>query len=145
MADISRVQRLKKGKLRYAGRVFPGFNKPVKSDRGTKKIMVLARKGDRVKLVHAGHKSYKHNYSPKAKKNYLTRSAGIRNKQGQLTKDDKFSPNHWARRALWPRNKPTTSEKRSRTRRANMSRSRVVEFQYQVWRDRVIRGSVRDR
>ena len=34
------------------------------------------------------------------RKNYLTRSAGIRNKRG-LTKDDPSSPNYHARRILW--------------------------------------------
>lgn len=65
--------------------------------------MVLAKKGDEVKLVHFGQKGYQHNYSPEAKQNYLTRSAGIRNKSGELTKDDPFSPNYWARKVLWPK------------------------------------------
>ena len=65
--------------------------------------------GKRVgKLVHFGQKGYGHNYSSKAKHNYLTRSAGIRNAQGKLTKDDPFSPNYWSRKILWPSNKKAT-------------------------------------
>jgi hypothetical protein len=37
----------------------------------------------------------------KRRKNYLTRSAGIRGKDGKLTKDDPLSPNYHARRVLW--------------------------------------------
>ncbi|HEY9597781.1 MAG TPA: hypothetical protein V6D33_08940 [Cyanophyceae cyanobacterium] len=131
MPDTSRIQRLRGGRIRYRGRVFPGFNKPIRSSKANKKIMVLAKKGRQFRLVHAGQKGYRHNYSPAAKRNYLTRSRGIRNKFGQLTKDDKFSPNYWARRHLWPRNQKTTAEKRAASRRrAKMSRfnKRIASF-----------------
>jgi predicted nucleic acid-binding Zn finger protein len=88
--------------VEYRGHTFPGYNQPVESDQRDKKMMVLAKKGDEVRLLHFGQKGYKHNYSPDAKKDYLTRSAGIRNGSGELTKDDPFSPNYWARRVLWP-------------------------------------------
>jgi len=90
-------------------------NKPVKSTREEKKMMVLATKiidGKKyVKLVHFGAKGYGHNYSKEAKENYLTRSAGIRDKEGHLTKDDPWSANYWARKILWPKNKPATGPK----------------------------------
>lgn len=90
------------GSIEYRGHKFPGYNKPIRSSDPDKKMMVLAKKGDEVRLIHFGQRGYKHNYSEAAKKNYLTRSAGIRNKSGELTKDDIFSPNYWARRVLWP-------------------------------------------
>jgi hypothetical protein len=74
--------------------------------------MVLAKSGDSVKLIHFGHKGYEHNYSPEAKKNYLTRSAGITDKDGNLTKDNKLSANYWARRILWPAGKADGSSKK---------------------------------
>ena len=37
----------------------------------------------------------------KRQKNYLTRSAGIKNKEGKLTKDIPSSPNYHSRRILW--------------------------------------------
>jgi len=95
----------KTAEVEYHGKTFPGYNKPIASDKKEKKMMVLAKKGGEVKLVHFGQKGYQHNYSPEAKQNYLTRSAGIRNKSGQLTKDDPFSPNYWARKVLWPKGK----------------------------------------
>jgi hypothetical protein len=99
------AERLPSGKIKYRGIVFPGYNKPRSSTKKEKKKMVLVKKGDKLKVVHFGQKGYKHNYSSKAKKNYLTRSAGIRNKSGQLTKNDKLSPNYWARKVLWGRKK----------------------------------------
>ena len=88
----------------YRGTTFPGYNKPIASNRKGKKKMVLVKKGDKVRIVHFGQKGYQDftQHKDKARrKNYLTRSAGIRNKSGQLTKDDPFSPNYWARRNLW--------------------------------------------
>lgn len=55
-------------------------------------------------ILNAGHRDYS-NYgvhtSKDRLKNYLSRSAGIRDKSGKLTKDDPFSANYWARRVLW--------------------------------------------
>lgn len=100
---------LKKGEgggITYAGHTFPAFNKPVKSWREGKKRAVLVKKGDRVKVVHYGATGYKNNYSPEAKKSYLARSAGIKNKSGGSTANDIFSPNHWARKDLWSKSLP---------------------------------------
>lgn len=96
--------------VEYMGKHFPGYNQPVASDKKDKKMMVLVRKGDEVRLIHFGQKGYAHNYSAEAKANYLARSAGIRDKDGGLTKDDPFSPNYWARGVLWPKG-PATGEK----------------------------------
>lgn len=93
------------GKLQYRGHEFPGFNKPIPAPKGgTHKKMVLAKKGDEVKLVKFGHREYEdftQHKDPERRENYLKRSAGIKDKSGKLTKDDVFSANHWARRALW--------------------------------------------
>lgn len=93
------------GKLVYRGHEFPGFNKPIKAPAGSSaKKIVLAKKGDDVKLVRYGLRGYEdftQHHNNERRQNYLTRSAGIRNKSGELTKDDKFSANHWARKDLW--------------------------------------------
>lgn len=108
--DLSRLKK-KNGKYFYRGHWWKP-NQPQKSSNLDKKMMVLATKtigGKRKgKIIHFGAKGYGHNYSKSAKKNYLRRSAGIRNKKGTLTKNDKWSANYWARRILWPKNKPTT-------------------------------------
>lgn len=90
------------GRVAYRGRSFPGFNKPMRnSGSGQHKMTVLAKKGDEVKVVNFGHKGYGHNYTAEARKSYLARSAGIKNKSGKLTSRDKFSANYWARKVLW--------------------------------------------
>ncbi len=83
-----------------------------KSDRKNKKLMTIVDG----KKVHFGnlkppanqhfkdktgiHKSLDHN-DPKRRKNYLTRTAGIKNKENKLTKDLPSSANYHARRILW--------------------------------------------
>lgn len=93
------------GKLVYRGHEFPGFNKPVDAPKGaTQKKMVLAKKGDEVKLVRfglRGMEDFTQHKDADRRKNYLARSAGIKDKNGKLTKDDVFSANHWARKTLW--------------------------------------------
>lgn len=103
-----------RGAYIYRGQRFK-LNTPIKSTAKGKKMMVLATKkirGEiRVKLIHFGTLGYGHNYSSEAKKNYLRRSAGIRNKQGNLTKNDRWSANYWARKILWPAKAKTTGPK----------------------------------
>lgn len=93
------------GKIVYRGHTFPGFNKPIDApDGATQKKMVLAKKGDEVKLVRfglRGMQDFTQHKDSKRRENYLARSAGIRDKSGKLTKDDVFSANHWARKVLW--------------------------------------------
>jgi hypothetical protein len=105
MASASQVKRLPGGGLEYRGERYLGFNKPKRAPASSdKKMVVLAKKGDEVKVVRFGQRGYqdfRQHKSPERRKNYLSRSGGIRNKSGQLTKNDKFSANHWARKVLW--------------------------------------------
>ena len=78
--------------------LYKPFNAP-KSSKYKKKVYVM-KKGKK-RLIGFGLKGYRHNYSAKARKSYLARSAGIRNKSGKLTKNDKNSSNFWARKILW--------------------------------------------
>ena len=98
MATIQDVTRVANG-LRYRGEVFPGFNKPKRAaGSGKHKMVVLAKKGDQVKVVRFGHKDYedfRQHGDEKRRKNYCARSGGIKGKA------DKFSANYWARSALW--------------------------------------------
>ena len=103
------VERTSSGKIKYRGTIFPGFNKPRKSTNPKKKKMVLAKSGDKIKVVHYGATGYKHNYSPEAK-----RSFRARHKCGQ--QKDKLSAAYWACRDLWP----TGSTKKSLVYKAEM-------------------------
>lgn len=40
-------------------------------------------------------------YDIERKRNYLKRSSGIKNKNGELTKDNPLSANYWSRKFLW--------------------------------------------
>jgi|694.fasta_scaffold148424_2 hypothetical protein len=96
----------RKRKLRDGRTLTP--NKPIAANDGVHKKIVLASKlvdgKKKYKVIRFGAIGYGHNYSPEARKNYLARSGGIKNKSGQLTKDDKFSANWWSRKNLWSRN-----------------------------------------
>ena len=84
--------------------------KIIKSSNKTKKYMVIR---DGKPTIHFGSAINKHFYDklrqyrhldhkdPKKRKSYLARSAGITNKQGQLTKDNPAYANYWSRKYLW--------------------------------------------
>jgi len=74
---------------------------PVKSDRKNKKFKVLTPMG---KVIHFGDSNMEDYTQHKDKKrqiSYCKRSAGIRDKQGKLTKDNKESANYYSRKFLW--------------------------------------------
>lgn len=87
--------------INYRGKTFPGYNQPVKSTRKDKKKMVLAKKGNEVKLIHYGQTGYTHNKTKAQKEAYDKRSANIRDGSGTLTKNNKLSANYWSRKDLW--------------------------------------------
>jgi hypothetical protein len=80
--------------IEYRGKNFPGYNKPVKSDRPEKKKMVLAKEGDKVKLIHFGDSSMGHNYSPEARASFKAR-------HGKNIAKGKMSAAYWADKELW--------------------------------------------
>ena len=70
--------------------------KPIKSTRKTKKMMVLTKKG----IIHFGDSSmedYTQHKDEKRRINYCKRSAGIKDGNGNLTKNNKESSNYWSR------------------------------------------------
>tara|TARA_R110000851_G_scaffold141132_1_gene278756 strand:+ start:827 stop:1108 length:282 start_codon:yes stop_codon:yes gene_type:complete len=78
--------------------------KPVHSTNPKKKGMVYVLKDGKKRLIHFGDSSmqdFTQHKDPKRRKNYLARSGGIRDKQGNLTKDNKNSANYWSRKINW--------------------------------------------
>lgn len=65
----------------------------------------------RIKTIHFGQKGYKHNYNKEAYKNYMRRSAGIKDSYGMLTKNNPMSANYWSRKVLWDNKKWKTKKK----------------------------------
>src|SRR5210317_2275635 len=88
------VKRLPSGGIEYRGKKFAGFNKPRKSDRAGKKGMVLAKEGDKVRLIHYGDSSMGHNYSPEARKSFKAR-------HGRNIAKGKSSAAYWANKVFW--------------------------------------------
>ena len=80
-----------------------------KSTRKGKKLMTTVGS----KIIHFGSSEMeqffdktrffesKNHMDPVRRKNYLSRSAGIKDGKGNLTKDNPLSPNYHARRVLW--------------------------------------------
>ena len=54
MSKYPGVERLPSGGIKYRGTTFAGFNKPKRSNRAGKKGMVLAKSGEKIKLIHFG-------------------------------------------------------------------------------------------
>ena len=78
--------------------------RPVHSLVKGKKGSVYVMKNGKKRLIHFGDASMtdKRKGASKAQqKSYLARSAGIRNKEGKLTKNDKNSANYWSRKINW--------------------------------------------
>jgi hypothetical protein len=79
---------------RYKKLGFSGYNSPKKSNRPEKKMMVVAKEGDKVKLIHFGDSSMGHNYSDEARKSFKARHASN-------IKKGKLSAAYWADKELW--------------------------------------------
>ena len=56
--------------------------------------MVLAKEGDRVKLIHFGDSSMGHNYSASARKSFKAR-------HGKNIKKGRMSAAYWANKVYW--------------------------------------------
>ena len=75
--------------------------KPVKSTNKNKKMMVLTPKGKIIHFGQIGYEDFTQHRDKKRKENYCKRSAGIKDKQGNLTKNNKESANYYSRKFLW--------------------------------------------
>lgn len=95
-ATTESVEKDDKGNLVYRGTKFPGYNKPIRSNRDGKQGMVLAKKGDEIKVIHFGDPSMKDNYSVDANNAYYARHG---------EESDVFSAKFWSNKYLWPKGK----------------------------------------
>jgi len=78
--------------------------KPFKSTAKGKKMSVYVMKDGKKKLIHFGDSNmedFRTHKDQARRKSYLARSAKIRDKNGNLTANDKNSANYYARRILW--------------------------------------------
>jgi hypothetical protein len=78
--------------------------KPYKSKKPEKKGMVYVIKNDKKSLIYFGDSSmedFTQHKDKQRRENYCTRSGGIRDKEGNLTANNKNSANYWSRKILW--------------------------------------------
>jgi len=79
--------------------------KPFPSKLKNKKMSVYVKsKDNKKKLIHFGDKNmqdYTQHKDKERRKAYLKRSKGIRDKQGNLTYNNKNTANYYSRRYLW--------------------------------------------
>jgi len=80
------------------------------SNRKNKKYSVITPKGKKVHFGDTRYEQYQDkigrfkkldHQDEKRRKNYLSRSKGIKNKKGELTYKDKESPNYYSVKYLW--------------------------------------------
>jgi hypothetical protein len=85
----------------HQGIVFAGYNKPKRTPGAAKKFAVLAKEGDRAKLVRFGQPGYSSNYSPEARKAYRTRHA-------KEATQSKLTPGWWSYHYGWKKGGPVS-------------------------------------
>ncbi len=90
MATVKNVKRLPSGRLEYRGETFSGYNQPKRSKGGSKKSVVLAKKGDQIKMVRFGDPDMT------IKKNQPARRKSFRARHNCDTAKDKFSARYWS-------------------------------------------------
>ena len=97
--SMGEMEEMKMGGIpqRYKNRGFTKVGAKRKSDRAGKKWMVLAKKGDKYKIVHGGYvgmKDFSQHGSEKRKKNFWNRMGG----KDSAKATDPFSPLYWHKR-----------------------------------------------
>jgi hypothetical protein len=80
--------------VEYRGERFAGYNKPKNANDGVHKKVVLAKEGDRVRIIRFGAKGYSSNYSAEARRNYRKRHAKSANAS-------RLTAGWWAYHHLW--------------------------------------------
>lgn len=83
---------------------------PFPSNKANKKfgVRVVTESGGE-KTVYFGdpnYEDYTQHHDEQRRNAYLSRSGGIKDKYGNLTKDDPTSANYWSRRYLWLSEEP---------------------------------------
>ena len=97
--NMGEIEQMKMGGIpeRYKNRGFTKVGAKRKSDRAGKKWMVLAKKGDKYKIVHGGYvgmKDFSQHGSEKRKDNFWNRMGG----KNSAKATDPFSPLYWHKR-----------------------------------------------
>ena len=81
--------------INYRGERFSGYNKPKRTPGKSKKFAVLAKQGDKVRLIRFGDPNMS------IKKDQPKRRKSFRARHKCDTATDKLTPRYWACRFLW--------------------------------------------
>lgn len=104
-SGMAKIVRNKDGSVTYRGERFPGVNKPKAAPAGSQaKKRVLAKSGDKVKVVNFGARGYQdftQHHDAKRRASFHARMNGIREKGGGRAVDNPLSAAHWAKKELW--------------------------------------------
>lgn len=102
---MAKIVRNKDGSVTYRGERFPGVNKPKQAPPGSPaKKRVLAKAGDKVRVVNFGARGYQdftQHKDPERRASFRARMGGIKEKGGGRAVDNPLSAAHWARKELW--------------------------------------------
>ena len=102
MATVKNVKRLPSGRLEYRGETFSGYNQPKRSKGGSKKSVVLAKKGDKIQLIRFGQQGViGAGKNPKTEKDKARRKAYYARHNAQDPNPDFFSARYWSHRTKW--------------------------------------------
>ena len=93
MATTKNVTRLPSGRLKYRDETSAGYNKPKRSKKGSKKSVVLAKKGTEIKMVRFGDANMT------IKKDQPGRRKNFRARHSCDTAKDKFTARYWSCKA----------------------------------------------
>jgi len=98
--SIEGVEKLSNGRIKYRNEIFPGFNKPKNyKGKGKYKKRVLAKEGDKIKIINYGHSDYEdytQHKDPKRRKNFRAR-----HNCDPVSKLSKLTRQYWACQDLW--------------------------------------------
>ena len=96
--------RLPSGRISYRGETFAGFNKPKRTPSHPKKShIVLAKEGDRIKVIRFGQKGAKTAGKPKAGESAKMKAKrkSFKARHAKNIKKGKMSAAYWADKVKW--------------------------------------------
>ena len=103
MATTKDVKRLPSGRISYRGETFSGFNKPKRTPSHSKKShVVLAKEGDRVKLIRFGQQGAKTKPPRKGESQAdKDKRASFKARHAKNIAKGKMSAAFWANKTKW--------------------------------------------
>jgi hypothetical protein len=88
--------------VEYRGEKFSGYNKPKRTPNASKSHAVLAKKGDKVKLIRFGQQGVTGaGKNPKTDKDKARKKSYYARHNAQDPNPDKFSARYWSHKVKW--------------------------------------------